>query len=144
LKSHVCAQILCSDLYIICLQLLISYLGFYFGYRLTTLSGTLSYKITRIYEFTSFLSFFIYKQVPNNTLQICVTFIETNAFEIKFETSIFETKIPSRYPFRSTRFENRDTRIQGNRLFRLHYLSLVKLFLKIGPCIGRPPPPPNY
>jgi len=50
-----------------------------------------------------------------------MTFIETNAFKIKFETSVFETK----KNFQDTRFdqlafENRDTRIRGNRLFHFN------------------------
>ena len=72
--------------------------------NITTLLGTLCYKITRIYEFASFLSLFTYNQVPNNMLRICVTFIEENLFEIKFEITVFETKKRSRHPFRSTRF----------------------------------------
>ena len=72
--------------------------------NITTLLGTLCYKITRIYEFASFLSLFTYNQVPNNMLRIRVTFIEENLFEIKFETTVFETKKRSRHPFRSTRF----------------------------------------
>ena len=133
MKSHLCVQILCSDLYIICLQLLISYLGFYF-YSIsiyTTLLGTLSSEITRMYELASFLSLFIYNQVPNNMLQIRVTSIEKKHFEIKFETSVFETKIPSRWPFRSTRFRESRYLYSRHQAFSKKFVKITKLKYRI-------------